>query len=77
MAKGRDANASPPSTTLFFASEEVKVTVLYVMGLLRLVAAGPLKKARGAVRVYVLKYLLPVAKLAYLGSCMGLSSSQH
>lgn len=32
MAKGRDASAFPPSNTLFFAREEVKVTALYVMG---------------------------------------------
>lgn len=31
MAKGRDVSAFLPSNTLFFASEEVKVTVLYVM----------------------------------------------
>jgi len=63
--KRRDANASPPSNTLSFASEEVKVTVLDVVGLLRFVAAGALKKAR-VVYAYVLKYLLPVPKFCHL-----------
>lgn len=86
MAKGRDANASPPSNALFCASEEMKkVTGLYD-GLLRFIAAWPLKKGIGVLYAYVLKYLLipqilscsPCrVLLTYLGSFLGLSSSQH
>lgn len=50
-----------PLTHFSLLVEKVKVTV-FVMGLLRFVAAGPLKKAGGVVCAYVLKYLLSVPK---------------
>lgn len=62
MAKGRDVSAFLPSNTLFFASEEVNVTVLYVMDSSGFWQLEHYKKTKGAVCAYVLKYVCPVPK---------------